>query len=388
MKGVYMDTRITTKKIICCLCALSFALVSYVIPNRSVSLMFLINIILATLIIPLKRDITHSKEDYVLIVFWLYTINMQIINYIIRSYSDTAVISNILVSCIITYILLFLPHYIDFNVFYKIYRIVGIICIVGLLYHLIIIYLFNNPVDQILLLPSTFRMITTRGVYRPTSIFIEPSAYANFLIPLIIMSLEKRRRKEAIFFSLSVVLSTSALGIAAVCFIWMYNFQRSGRKRFIIYLLISIIFFVSLCYFFSITGMVSELDIPRYIRSFRIRAFNGFLVLRKFGVSELMLGIGAGNLSGFLGGIKNSNLLFMSGITACLTYYGLVGFFIYSYFLCLNIYVTAPKSSARLLAYLFIILSFAQSMLFNTKFFSYLFIYFILKKESKSHLVS
>lgn len=77
--------------------------------------------------------------------------------------------------------------------------------------------------------------------YRPSSIFLEPSHFAIFCIPVIVTTLfsrtgdEKRERLIALFVSGGVLLSTSGMGIGIVTLCWafylVFFFGQKGKAR-------------------------------------------------------------------------------------------------------------------------------------------------------------
>lgn len=79
------------------------------------------------------------------------------------------------------------------------------------------------------------------GFYRPSAIFLEPSHFALFCIPVVLINLlhlhaDRRSVKTAAFVSLGILLSTSGMGIVAVVLIWglylvfFYKNRRPGKS--------------------------------------------------------------------------------------------------------------------------------------------------------------
>lgn len=136
-------------------------------------------------------------------------------------------------------LLIFMPSKYDFNINYagKIYMTIGLIaglflllqyiCFFGMGYMLVglipgmpLNYSITDYSDWIDKYNNMYL-----AVFRPTSFFPEPASFAQFMTPLLVMTLfskigENRRLLKAAFISLVMVLSTSTNGIIFSAFAW------------------------------------------------------------------------------------------------------------------------------------------------------------------------
>ena len=152
--------------------------------------------------------------------------------------------------------------------------------------------------------------------FRPASIFVEPSLYADYFAPLIAILLFDNRKDSfinrigtgkriliALFFSVTILLTTSNLGLIYCVLLWMGFFLLSGEskiigtkaKLFIFGIVLVLIGYVltsdKFSYLFSrfLTG--GSLG-PRIIR--------GFIIYSKLPLLNQLFGIGLNNIDPYV----------------------------------------------------------------------------------------
>lgn len=131
---------------------------------------------------------------------------------------------------------------------------VTVISVAGLLYHVILVTRGQviTPIQIPFLTMDQERIQHLQGIgfFRPTSFFVEPQAYASFiLVPLFISLFQKKYIWSAILL-VSLLLSTSTTGIFAAFFmlvVFVFNQMTSHRIK-IVQVIVILVFMVALYY--------------------------------------------------------------------------------------------------------------------------------------------
>jgi len=181
--------------------------------------------------------------------------------------------------------------------------------------------------------------------YRFSSMLSEPSAFGAFMLPVIFLELDSKNYKKAILFSISIIVSTSTLGIMGTIIIWGgFLFVDKGQK----YLQVSITLLLVLVliglntYFakgFLDYGINKLININIYSDP---RLIKGFSLYWDIPFDVKIIGTGLGQAASFAfhngiyidyGFITNEMNEYMNAAAAVLIYYGLVGvFFTFMFF--------------------------------------------------------
>lgn len=156
---------------------------------------------------------------------------------------------NRMVEYLFVYILIFVicGKTIDENRLYKTWKVAGVIYAAGLIYHIVLVYFFNQRVSPINVIPGlSIQSEGYLGMYRPCSFFSEPAAYVTAMIPLEFLALKKNDFKWAVPVTLSILASTSTVGVILSIVLWgiMLVDKREGYKYRIIIISISIVLIV------------------------------------------------------------------------------------------------------------------------------------------------
>ena len=183
--------------------------------------------------------------------------------------------------------------------------------------------------------------------FRPASIFTEPSYYADYLMPLCFILLFKKELKLfskklsntkriilCVMFSLSILLSTSSLGILYLCIVWgffvfsnySYMKVKPQYKLLVVFVILLSVGYVINDEFFSFT--VNRLMSGSSIGA---RLYRGFILFDSANIFEKIFGVGLNNIANYVQhrGIftiyDESNLNYTVTLTNRLLATGLIG---------------------------------------------------------------
>lgn len=335
----------------------------------------------------------------IMIPKWLFLLDIYILItqfFIFEVYGgmNSSRLFNILTAILMLIVLVFNLDILNKKVFLRNYICIAMIASFLIIIQNIQINIFNQEVHQIMLLPMEVSDEWYSVGIRPTSIFPEPQVYATYILPLVIILLEKKEKALVVFFSLSICLSTSSLGILALLFIFLYYFclndLKIRKKAFILLGLILVIFIMLKIPFFNYSmNKILETDFTNNVRLTR-----GFNVFTKLDLPQMIFGIGYNNFGYFLDQnylIMNDtishvmkNPAYITSIYETLVYFGLIGFGIYGIF-----FISFLKQKKfRVLILLLFVLSFAQTILFNGSWLFYLIIYFNYTKKNNNNFIT
>ena len=268
---------------------------------------------------------------------------------------------------------------------YKIWKVVGIIAMLGLFVQAVQVYLLGQSVGMIKILPfaSDEAMNTTVEYMRPHSFFLEPAAYATWILPLLIMALQKKKTVFAIFITLSILLSSSVSGILAAGIIWIYysavgfSLYETRRNALIMISLLIVggMAFLSLNVFSTSLDKLSNTTTDD--KSTSSRTTLGLELYRDIGPVEKLVGIPFENVEEYMksGAIdikkynmtyKLSYLGFVNSIGLSLNMYGFIGTLLYIA-MFYKFYRATSKGKRAYIIICFISL-FSQSAFWNSLF--------------------
>ena len=188
------------------------------------------------------------KEIRPFLFFWGYVVIRDIFRMVLGTDPLQTQI-NRMVEYLISFILLIIvcSEEFDDDKLYKVWKIAGLVFGLGLLYHFVQIYILGQRVVPISLIPGySIRSDDTIGTIRPCSFFPEPASFVNAMVPLEFLALRKRDFKVAIFTTISILISTSTVGIILTVVLWATSFMQKDlkvrTKVFMIILSIGIVF--------------------------------------------------------------------------------------------------------------------------------------------------
>lgn len=178
--------------------------------------------------------------------------------------------------------------------------------------------------------------------FRSASFFLEPSYFAQYLVPYIIVCLfstDKKDRKNGLIASVLLLLIRSGMGILALGVIWLLWFLFSKTKttyKIIVGLaalgVLGILAYTGSSVFDYISGrsveMLSYSGDERYMSSGFIRFFRGYYAFADMSVFDKLFGANPSVVHDFLNrniffGSDESN--FLNGAQTLLFYNGIIG---------------------------------------------------------------
>lgn len=320
------------------------------------------------------------------------------------TYIDIIVLAKRLFFVILFYfLLLFGISYSVEQVFYKIYKYIGVVAGFVVFFQFLSFHMFNKvPWNGIL---PFMNPISSWGsvMWRPNSIFSEPAAFSQFILPLLYISIIKGRKLLSFILTLAVITSTSSSGTILVFVIWTYFVVFSPKfhkKYWLRNVLLYISFLLILLYIFFGTNLM-ESSRQKLMTSIDIRQnerlLKGFALYGLWPLEAKIFGVGLGNVQRYanLKGIYFSykvmgdyevNSEFTNSISYVFLSVGILGGFLY--LRCFFLLWREIKKEMRFLVIIvFFILATSQSF-FNPWFvfvFTVLFMYTERKPRTRLH---
>lgn len=333
-----------------------------------------------------------------LLGFILVAVVMQVIS-ILRLSSDVTQYNtgNLLMILCVIFIITLTVQEIDLDLFYKVYRIIGIIVLIGLFYQAFIYYVLNMSLTP-LMINATEIISDTKLFYvalRPSSFFSEPSAMCQMLLPLLYLALIK---KEKILSSAIVVgcfLSTSSIGIVLSIIMVAIYIIVVNKKIALKFIFGTVAIFVVFFVLFSSSDFSSNYAINK-ILSINIlddvRISRGFQIYMSFPIEEKLFGVGLGGVANYLINDPTVNFDWMSltksagwgysnSIAGSFLYWGVFGGIMYIGFLFS--FIKHINKEISIFYIPIIILVFVAQFMFDTTFLFYIMILLAIVFKSK-----
>ena len=300
-----------------------------------------------------KSSISFRKLYQYLVFVVLHNIIWLFVMPSVPSYFVNSFIADIIY---LVSIVLIVPH-IDFEKLKNSIYIVAIICLGGLLYHVLMIQTGHSI--QPIKLPFMPEMGAQARLYsyldRPTSFFWEPQSYASFMLVPLFFLLREKKMMYAFIVAASMILSTSTTGIVMALF--MIGFFLLTQKQKAWHRILGVVAVIGLVYFllyssFTSTGLekLQNMDIEESNRT-----INGVLIAKELNFFDLLFGVPFANLQDAYeaGYITRSIIVhadgevFVSAFWICLCCQGLIGLFFF-----MGVYWDMYKKSKAVLPYL------------------------------------
>lgn len=311
----------------------------------------------------------HHRKDSLFIPkqykrFLLYAFTIPTLNALLQNYTSHLLGSYLALFLFSADLILTAP-FIDFRYFRKCYRIAGIAtCVVFLAQEASYYILGHRFMFLIPFLDVHYAGFTTASfsehmlskLDRSCSCFLEPSHFAQFLLPLLALELgflhEKRKDLGfyAIFFTLILVMIRSGVGLLVCAALWGFFILSSHHSWYTKYFIVVPVVF--LMAFFFIRGYsgteqgsqvferASQLNTTdySYISSGIIRIYRGYWVYGSLDATSQLVGVGVGGADD---AIDRSQVAWMfkggehylNNIQTLLIGYGIIGLFLFLLFL-------------------------------------------------------
>lgn len=247
-----MCIRFNSKKIITIIVLLFVPLSTYVTINENVTLGDVALVFAIFLAIFNKKNNTENNTIKLLMPLVLYMVFIIISTSVHYLIGITEIKSNIF--SVLRYILYILSvsilskNYFDKSLAYKYYKkfafIFAIYCVIQfVVFHSTGISLPANvlglkastSVERLYTKEYIKNYLSQSILYRPYSVFIEPSYYSMYEIPIMYLILsnpsERKKYLKALFISLTFILNGSTTGMALAIVCWLPTFYRNIFKK-------------------------------------------------------------------------------------------------------------------------------------------------------------
>lgn len=324
-----------------------------------------------------------------LLVFIVYCTLVQLLFHTMGNLSITT-LNNIMMPLIFLFIISVFIDDINEDDLYKTYFWIGVIVMAGMFYQSIGYYFLDKSAIPIKILPVADAQAHYWGYFmghRPSSFFAEPQAYSSYIMPLLFLSMKRKKFIFSIIISISILLSTSSQGIIIMFFVWG-TYLAINTKGIVNKILVAGLTTVFVYSFFNFS--VFEFGYEKIMNinwSNNIRLTRGFEVFSTFSLKDKFLGLGTGGLVNYL--ISDFSafdwirpyvqsygdyiLGYHTGVSGTFITYGLGGGLLLFY---MFYKMARYDDKSNFIFLLVIILSFfVQSMLFNAWFLFYILFY-------------
>jgi len=245
---------------------------------------------------------------------------------------------------------------------------------------------------------TSARIAATAIQERSSSFFLEPSYFAQFLIPYVIISLfssEKKDTNRAIVVSIVLLLVRSGMGIMLLGIIWLIWFMVSKTKtstKILISLaavaLFGLLIYTNssiLDYFSSRSGeLMSYTGDEQYQSSGFIRFFRGYFAFADLAPLSMLLGANPTDVQNILEhsiffGADSSN--FINGMQTLLFYHGVVGTLLYVRHLFLLPY-KSKNNTLLVMSIAVLVLLLGESFYLSSRLFVMTVFMFLIREGS------
>lgn len=353
-------------------------------------------ILYAYTIVKIFRTFWGGKQYYCIksyLLFTVYLFTSQWIVFAINGGLNSSRVINIFTVVMLFFSVTIGSQEIDIERFYKIYSLVAIISGIVMIAQFLQIYILGMTVSHIMLLPMDVPESWYSGGLRPVGFFPEPQAFATYVLPCFVLALYKEKYIVVAIIAVSILCSTSSLGILCALGILGYFLWRSHIKlshKFIITVLaIASVAYAFLSGYFDFA--IQKIMTTDYTNN--VRLTRGWSVFMDLNPLQRIFGIGMNNLGYF---IEHNKIILTDSITILMThasyittayevlvYFGVIGTCIYLIF-AKDIFKYARY---KILPILLVILSFGQTIIFNSAWVEYLIIAIALCEIPSNHRV-
>lgn len=289
----------------------------------------------------------------------------------------------------------------DLDKFYKGLKIAGILYTLGLVYHLVLIYVFGRGATMISIFPG-FNVGELEAYDRPRSFFPEPAALAQAMLPLLFFSLKKKEYKYALMATFTIFMSTSTMGVALGAVLWFFEFiivSESKPKRTIVVVVFAGMAAILLRTEFARQSLLTIQNRLSGGGSTTFRINLGFELISKLEPIHYIFGtlynlaydyvvqnIGRYGSESLVAMIASFGEIafFVNSFCALIFRYGIIGFVLYSRTYKGKLF--EKKYIGRSLAWMTVIELIGDTMLFNAYYFFIMLILVYLQKEGEDTL--
>lgn len=285
------------------------------------------------------------------------------------------------------------------------FKVIGIICAVAIFLQTFMYIVWGIPVKSIMILPqdeSVMHYWTTSNV-RACGFFTEPQTYCSYMLPLLIICIERKEYKLSVFLTASLFLTGSSLGILMAAIIWLKVFRESDisvnkKLYFLIAVLIGMLVFMKLDIFSVAREKISTIytDFSLYTAGTMInshsysnylRLIKGWVTFAGLPILAKILGVGINGLIPFMSttgirfswsgqwGFDSLMLGYYTSAAGVFLECGIIVAILYYLFIANSI--RGSSKVAKNILIIMLIQSFTTQMFFNGIFTFYFLLYYL-----------
>lgn len=283
---------------------------------------------------------------------------------------------------------------------YKYWKIAGAIFSIGIIYHVFQIYFLGQSISAITIIPGyELRSDDAFDQLRPSSFFAEPAAFVNSMLPLLFLSLKRKDYRWAFFCTVSILLSTSTVGVFLSGILWMMSLisKKDSKKSAVTKILI----ILPVLWMFVNLDVFSEtqskfLAVTEGESSFGARVLTGFEIVGRMSFSDLIFGTRYNDVASFVSnnidnyaGCENVlrywyfQRLFLNTFSRLIFQYGIVGLFLF--LTPLILFLRKKLYEAKSLVVMILVAIFGQTMLLNAYFFVLIMILLLYANKTEGN---
>lgn len=332
---------------------------------------FLLLLLVLCVVILKKRVVCYKP----LLFFLSFVVLHEIILALFIGNVSQTFINSLLISIFYVLSIICLSSVISFERFVNAYLLVCFICMLGMFYHVAVVYRGGqvSPIQLPFLPQLSGESRFAAELNRPTSFFPEPSTYAAYMLIALYLTIIRKYWVYAILISFSLLLSSSTTGILLAGVLWIsclcLEAELLKKMKYVVPVLF--VFFVMI----FLKSNLFEVGRDKLVRTNfeqNIRVAGGIAVYKSMDAGEIILGIPKETVAEYIdseGGVSQIYKIrdgrFVSSFWLAFIKYGVIGGMLF-----LFMYLRFYKKERLLRPYLItvIILMFTETMLFNALF--------------------
>lgn len=284
---------------------------------------------------------------------------------------------------------------------YSAWKVAGILFMGGLVYQMLMVYGLGRSVSPISIFPG-YVLRSEEISLRPSSFFAEPASFVCAMLPLEYLALKRTDYKWAFFTTLSIIATTSTVGIVLSAVLWglaLVQMKISTAKKFALIVIGGIGVWVivnAIVFDASLLKLSDALSGGSTVNS---RIICGFDTIRTMDIFQWIFGTTYNNSTEYINERMGAfsitspvhvymaahGHIFLNTFCQIIFNYGLIGLFLY-----LRIFYSRFKSNEyELKPYLVMVLVsiFAQSKFLNSIFFMELMLLLLYDNKRRDEKV-
>ena len=294
----------------------------------------------------LKNNVKSLRLPRLLLAFFIYTILAAIV--VTHSFPLRLALYIILLALVCSFL--------NFDQIFCYYKRTSIVCILFFFVQEIMLIFTGVSISGVFsFLPTVYGDGTAayfeshQEVVRQASFFLEPSYFAQFLLPWVIIELfagGKKHIRTAIYISVVILFIRSGVGVLVMAiswFLWLLFANMRRRKKIGIVLFacvfLLLVFAISPEIVDSLLGRMNELSIngadERFQTSGFIRFFRGYYLYAGLPFINMVFGLNPSEINDFMMrntmGLFDKDMSFINGVATILCQYGAIGLALFSF---------------------------------------------------------